>query len=75
MKEEIGAYGDMDPQMLEQKKIKAVKERDRSEQWTENCWALEGWLKNSLGVDREGLGNLQRQCYGEEYAEGEGLKE
>ena len=73
--EDVEGYADLDPRALDEKKAESRREMDRSERWTENCWALEGWLKSSLGVDREGLDNLQRQCYGDEYADGEGLKE
>ena len=75
LREDVAGYADMDPGALDKKKVETTREKGRSERWTENCWALESWLKSSLGVDREGLDNLQRQCYGDEYADGEGLKE
>ena len=75
LREEVAGYGDMDPKALEVKREGAVRERERSERWTENCWTLESWLTGTLGVDREALEGLQKQCYGDEYAEGEGLRE
>lgn len=75
LREEVEGYADMDPKALEAKQTASRTEHDRAERWTENCWSLESWLRGSLGVDREALENLQRQCYGKEYTEGEGLAE
>ena len=75
LKNDLERYGDTDPKALETKQVEIGKEKDRAERWTDNCLVLEGWLKGTLGADREALDGLQRQCYGDEYAEGEGLKE
>ena len=75
LKEELEGYGDADPGALDAKRAASAQAKDRADRWTENCWTLEGWLRGTLGVDREALDGLQKQCYGDEYIEGEGLGE
>ena len=75
LKGELGKYEDGDPKLLEERKAQARRARERAEVWTENCWVLEGYVRDQLGVDGEGLEGLRRDVYGEEYVEGEGLSE
>ncbi|KAI5284636.1 hypothetical protein KEM52_002811, partial [Ascosphaera acerosa] len=46
-----------------------------AERWTDNIYILEGYLARLAGGDREVLDCVKRECYGEEYVEGEGLRE
>ena len=75
LREELEGYSDMDPRALDSKRAQATKDKESATRWTENCWTVEDWLKRNLGVDRESLDGIQRQCYGSEYAEGEGMPE
>jgi hypothetical protein len=43
--------------------------------WTDNIYVLEGYLSKLAGGDREIIAAVQRECYGDEYVEGEGLRE
>ncbi|KAI2792450.1 hypothetical protein POX_b02488 [Penicillium oxalicum] len=44
-------------------------------QWTDNIYILEEYLCKLAGGDREMVDELLRQCYEDEYVEGEGLRE
>ncbi|RAL04110.1 putative GAJ protein [Aspergillus ibericus CBS 121593] len=43
--------------------------------WTDNIYILEGYVGKLAGGDREVVRAVQQECYGEEYVEGEGLRE
>ncbi|PYI03419.1 meiotic nuclear division protein 1 [Aspergillus sclerotiicarbonarius CBS 121057] len=43
--------------------------------WTDNIYVLEGYVGKLAGGDREVIRAVQQECYGEEYVEGEGLRE
>ena len=43
--------------------------------WTDNIYMLEAYLGKLAGGDREIMAAVQQECYGEEYVEGEGLRE
>lgn len=49
--------------------------RQRAQMWTDNIYILEEYVKKITGGDREILQAVQRECYGDEYVEGEGLRE
>jgi chromosome segregation ATPase len=57
------------------------KERDirewkaAAEMWTDNLYVLEGYLKKLAGGNMEVLDAVRRECYGDEYVEGEGLRD
>ncbi|KAH8428419.1 putative GAJ protein [Aspergillus melleus] len=53
--------------------MKAETERFRAEaqMWTDNVYVLEGYLRRLAGGDRDIITAVQRECYGEEYVEGE----
>ncbi|OJJ70811.1 hypothetical protein ASPBRDRAFT_30599 [Aspergillus brasiliensis CBS 101740] len=59
------------PQMTEE----TEEYRRLAHQWTDNIYILEGYVDKVTGGDREVLRTVQRECYGEEYVEGEGLRE
>lgn len=53
-----------------------VQEFQREAQmWTDNIYVLEGYMRKVVGGDRDAMEMLQRECYGEDYVEGEGLRE
>lgn len=43
--------------------------------WTDNIYVLEGYVGKVAGGDREVVEAVRRECYGDEYVEGEGLRE
>ncbi|KAF7586128.1 hypothetical protein BBP40_009424 [Aspergillus hancockii] len=47
----------------------------QAQMWTDNIYILEGYVKKLAGGDREVVAAVQRECYAEEYVEGEGLRE
>ena len=75
LKKELEGYKDSDPGEVEsrRKEIKAL--QARAETWTDNIGILESYLLGLFHGNREGLEEMKREIYGEEYAEGEGLKE
>lgn len=44
-------------------------------QWTDNIYVLEEYLRKLAGGDREIVAAVLRECYGDEYVDGEGLRE
>ena len=49
--------------------------RQQALQWTDNCYVLEQYLRKLAGGDREIVAAVLRECYGDEYVDGEGLRE
>jgi hypothetical protein len=47
--------------------------RQQALQWTDNIYILEEYLRKLAGGDRELVEGVLRECYGDEYVEGEGL--
>lgn len=75
LRKELEGYKDGDPREVEtrRKEIKAL--HARAELWTDNIGVLEGYMLNLMGGDREKLVGMKSELYGDEYVEGEGLKE
>lgn len=46
-----------------------------TQMWTENIYMLEDYLRGLARGDRETVDAVLRVCYGEEYVDGEGLRE
>ncbi|KAL2797783.1 Mnd1 family-domain-containing protein [Aspergillus keveii] len=49
--------------------------RQRAQEWTDNIYVLEEYVRQLASGDREVVQAVQRECYGDEYVEGEGLRE
>ena len=75
LRKELEGYKDGDPEEVERKRKEIGALRDRTEVWTDNIGILEGYMMNLMGGDRERLDGMKRELYGDEYVEGEGLKE
>jgi hypothetical protein len=75
LQKELDGYKDGDPVEVERRKEEVGKLKCAAERWTDNIYSLEGHLKNVLGGDREVVENMQRMYYGDEYVQGEGLRE
>ncbi|KAJ5610674.1 Meiotic nuclear division protein 1 [Penicillium lagena] len=48
--------------------------QQQAQQWTDNIYILEGYLRHLAGGDRDMVTAVMRECYGDEYVEG-GLRE
>ncbi|KAJ5811927.1 Meiotic nuclear division protein 1 [Penicillium riverlandense] len=48
--------------------------QQQAQQWTDNIYILEGYLRQLAGGDREVVTAVLRECYGDEYVDG-GLRE
>ena len=75
LKEELNEYKDGDPEELIRKKKETKENEEKAHRWTDNLELLESWLEKALCGDKEKLEGLKRSVYGDEYIEGEGLKE
>ncbi|KAJ5583025.1 hypothetical protein N7535_001645 [Penicillium sp. DV-2018c] len=49
--------------------------RQQALQWTDNIYILEEYLRKLAGGDRELVEGVLRECCGDEYVEGEGLRD
>ncbi|KAL4739385.1 meiotic nuclear division protein 1 [Aspergillus similis] len=58
-----------------QMKEEIEESRQRAQMWTDNIYLLEEYVRKLTGGDREVMQAVQRECYGDEYVEGEGLRE
>lgn len=75
LRKELEGYKDGDPAEVELKRLEIGKFKAQAERWTENIGILEGRLREMIGGDEEQLVAMQRELYGNEYIEEEGLKE
>ena len=75
LRKELDGYKDGDPGEVERKRKEITGLKAKAEKWTENIEILEGKMLSSMGGDREKLDSIKREVYGDEYVEGEGLKE
>lgn len=75
LKEELNGYKDGDPGEIVRKNKEIKRYKEKAILWTENLELLEGWLNKVVGGDKERIEGIKRTFYGEEYEEGEGLKE
>ena len=75
LRKELEGYKDGDPGEVERRRKEVQLFNVRAEKWTDNIGILEGRLKDMVGGNQEGLEGIQRELYGSEYVEGEGLKE
>jgi hypothetical protein len=60
---------------VEQMREEMEESRQRALVWTDNIYVLEEYVRKLTGGDREVMQAVQRECYGDEYVEGEGLRE
>lgn len=67
--------GDGEGKSVQEKKAELEMLRQTVQEWTDNIYILEEYLGRLAGGDREIIAAVQQECYGEEYVEGEGLRE
>ena len=72
---ELEGYKDNDPGVIRTMQEETESAKQKAERWTDNIDVVQGWLLEKMGGDREQMDNLQREVYGSEYVEGEGLAE
>ncbi|KAI2717827.1 hypothetical protein CBS147332_4707 [Penicillium roqueforti] len=65
---------------LSSKGVKQVQEelagfQQQALQWTDDIYMLEQYLRKLVGGDRQLIEGVLRECYGDEYVDGEGLAE
>ena len=75
LRKELEGYKDNGPGEVDRKRKEIAGFRAKAERWTDNIGILEGRLLEMMGGDREGVDGVKREVYGDEYVEGEGLKE
>lgn len=75
LRKELEGYKDGDPGEVDRKRKEVKTLQARAEVWADNIGILEGYMLNLIGGDREKLDGMKRELYGDEYVEGEGLKE
>jgi hypothetical protein len=72
---ELGTYSDNDPIELERKMKDAAEWKVTAEEFTDDIYSMEGWLKDKIGGG-EALDAMLQETYGKEYdEEARGLKE
>lgn len=69
------ATDDRGNKSIQEKKMELQPLRESAQMWTDNIYVLEEYLNKLAGGDREIMAAVQQECYGEEYVEGEGLRE
>lgn len=75
LNEELNGYKDSDPDQIVRKKREIEQFKEKAYRWTENIELLEGWLMKVVGGDTERVDGIKQMFYGDQYIEGEGLKE
>lgn len=75
LKKELEGFEDGDPGEVERRRNEVKDLQGRAEMWTENVEVLESYILGMLCGDKAGLNGMRRELYGDEYVEGEGLKE
>ena len=73
--QELEGYKDGDPGEIDRKRKETERSKMAAEKWTDNIMILESYLKELIGGDVEALDGIKRSVYGDQYVEGEGLKE
>ena len=72
---ELTGYSENDPAELAMRRDKVEWFKEAAARWTDNIYVLEGYLGTLTGGDREALEQIRSMYYGNEYVEGEGLRE
>lgn len=75
LRHELEGCRDSDPHWAEELTGEAMRQRATAETWTNNIEILASWLCRMFGQDQQRMELLQRECYGPEYEEGNGLRE
>lgn len=71
----LKGYKDADPIEVIKKKNEVELFKAKANRWTDNILCLEDYANELTGGDRSALESIRAQLYGDEYIEGEGLKD
>ena len=75
IRRELATYSDNDPTELEKKAKEAAEWKTVTEEYTDDIYSMEGWLKDKMRGG-EALDAMLQETYGKEYDEEvRGLKE
>ena len=75
LRRELATYSDNDPTELERKVKDAAEWKIMADEFTDDIYSMEGWLKGQMGGG-EALDMMLQETYGKEYDEEvRGLKE
>lgn len=69
VRHELAAYSDNDPAELEHKSKEADELRRLTEEYTDDIYSMEGWLKDALTGNAEALSATLEAVYDKEYDE------
>ncbi|KAL9582892.1 MAG: hypothetical protein Q9212_003037 [Teloschistes hypoglaucus] len=75
LKHELEGCGDSDPHWAERVTEETMTQKATAQTWTNNTEILASWLCRTFGQDQQRMELFQRECYGAEYEEGNGLRE
>ena len=75
LEKELEGYKENDPGVVKAMQEETRTAKSKAERWTDNIDVIETWLLEKMGGDREQMEGLQREVYGAQYVEGEGLAE
>ncbi|KAI9829481.1 MAG: hypothetical protein M1819_006301 [Sarea resinae] len=75
LRAEMLSYSEDDPTEIHRKKEETEEYMANAERWTDNIYILEAYYRELDPGNQEGLDNLRRELYGDDYQEGEGLKD
>ncbi|CEJ55639.1 hypothetical protein PMG11_01888 [Penicillium brasilianum] len=72
---ETSATDSVNNKGVQQLRTELAEFRQQALQWTDNIYVLEEYLRKLAGGDREVVQSILRESYGDEYVDGEGLRE
>ncbi|KAI4203465.1 MAG: hypothetical protein LQ350_001803 [Teloschistes chrysophthalmus] len=75
LKHELEGCGDSDPHWAERVNEETMTQKTTAQRWTNNIEILASWLCRMFDQDQQRMELFQRECYGVEYEEGNGLRE
>ena len=75
LQEELDGYSECDPGEVIRKRVELEALKGKAGMWTDNILTLEDYLMEVTGGSREAVEGFRRMFYGDEYVEGEGLRE
>ncbi|KAL8781316.1 MAG: hypothetical protein Q9194_000407 [Teloschistes cf. exilis] len=75
LKHELEGCGDSDPHWADRVREETMTQKATAQAWTNSIEILASWLCKMFGQDQQRMERFQRECYGAEYEEGNGLRE
>ncbi|KAF2499801.1 meiotic nuclear division protein 1 [Lophium mytilinum] len=69
LRQELAGYSDSDPAEVDNKRQATEQYKQEAEKWTDQIQSMEGWFKAQTGGDKNAMGELMRNWYGDEFDE------